>query len=425
MISSPRTIRKVKVLQIKLDAGALYFVLVTSILIALITGSIFMVISLNQQLESKIDNNETLLRNLLSAQQIVLHEQSLEKEKWYVFDLFENSTDSVAIFKKNWGLLELAVVKSMRNGDDISRVGFIGIEQTLSKRTALTLEDRNRPLSLCGNTNIIGNVSVPKAGVKRAYIEGKTFQGNQLIQGQIVDIINDPQYYQNSEALSLMEELITEGCSEHQGPLHSYSHSFFEDEPQFVFASTTLENCELKGQIIVYSNQEINIDSSCHFEDVIFLAPIIRIGYGFKGSGQFIATDSLIVAAEAKLSYPSALYLNRKEVTNAGVIRIEENASINGIVALYDDSGYRSKGIIEIQQGAQVNGEVFSNGSIDHKGVIHGMLETSRFMLNTPSSVYENHLLDATIDCESISSDYAFLQSRDKSGNRTFMKWLK
>ena len=64
------------------------------------------------------------------------------------------------------------------------------------------LADQNKPLSLTGRTQITGNCYLPKAGVKRAYIEGKSFVGNKLINGT--------KYNSNKTLPPINKELINE-----------------------------------------------------------------------------------------------------------------------------------------------------------------------------------------------------------------------
>ena len=51
-------------------------------------------------------------------------------------------------------------------------------------------------------------------------------------------------------------------------------------------------------------------------------------------------------------------------------------------------------------------------------------LATNGFMLNTPSSVYENHLLDITIDWSQLSEHFTGINLINESDSRSVVKWL-
>ena len=61
---------------------------------------------------------------------------------------------------------------------------------------------------------------------------------------------------------------------------------------------------------------------------------------------------------------------------------------------------------IQLSDGSSVEGLVYSKGYIDFKGNITGSLYCNGFILRTPSAVYENHLLNASINSTELPEFY-------------------
>ena len=78
-----------------------------------------------------------------------------------------------------------------------------------------------------------------------------------------------------------------------------------------------------------------------------------------------------------------------------------------------------------LKKNSCVYGTVFSNGYADLQGIINGSLTCSKIMLNTPSSVYENHLLNAEIDVTKLSKYYVGINCVEVSEKKKIVKWLE
>ena len=61
---------------------------------------------------------------------------------------------------------------------------------------------------------------------------------------------------------------------------------------------------------------------------------------------------------------------------------------------------------------------------IELKGDVWGSVYCDKFILSTSSSVYENHLLDATIDFSRLSKHYVGINVLDDAANKKVIKWL-
>ncbi|NJK96559.1 MAG: hypothetical protein HC905_18030 [Bacteroidales bacterium] len=117
-------------------------------------------------------------KNLNSALNITLQmPEILQVDTAQYLDLYQDSTDMVAISKKRWG--GYLIIKTMARWRVIekSKHTLCGAEILPKDAVALYLADEGKYLSIAGNTMIKGNVYLPKLGVRKGYIEGKGFSG--------------------------------------------------------------------------------------------------------------------------------------------------------------------------------------------------------------------------------------------------------
>ena len=59
------------------------------------------------------------------------------------------------------------------------------------------------------------------------------------------------------------------------------------------------------------------------------------------------------------------------------------------------------------------------------KGQVHGSLYTDKFLLSTPSSVYENHLLNATIDASALPASFVGVGLLNTNSEKKVVAWLE
>ena len=406
------------------QAGSLYFAITLAILFSLISASFIAYARLLRLEEDK----SVLLRSLNWNQQHVLEWMLSETppaelgSRQRISSLTE-SNDSIEVWRSLWGLFELAGIRSYNPADTLQQTMLLGKTISDKDRKALVLADRNRPLSLCGKTILEGPCTIPKAGVKRAYIEGKTFKGEHLVNGTILNA---------SKSIPTIWELLGVDSNLYDAlqrmPVncktdHSLNTPFDKAIAVMHLDSGYYEDQEWTGHVLVVSDGPVYLDSSVHVEDVIVCAPIIRLASGFSGSAQFIASDSIVLEEDVRLRYPSALFLGKQDPGGAAFIQIDSLSIVNGVVALNDPFNVNtSKSSIHTSATSRIEGLLYSNKGIDLKGDVYGSVYVDRLTLSTPSSLYENHLLDVCIS--STRLDEAFVFPMGMSGNRNIMKWL-
>ena len=396
-----------------------------SLLLSLILSVVIFGISNSVLLESLLFQNEVQLQrkqvqlslNSYSGINFALEYPGLALE---TIPLFEE--DSVLLIRKPWGVFEIIHSSALDKGKAVHPKSVLA-GSPMDKDQCLYLANTNRALSLSGQTFIEGKAIVPKMGVKRAYIEGKNFSGKHLVNGAI-------QYSTNSQLPPNKE--LAPSTYEQFKPQEDDSLVFLDDLPDTlihpynerrisVLCESKYLNGFYKGNILLYSEGELEISSSVLLNDVLVSAKSLEIQSSQFSAAQYYASESIQVE-NSELAYPSILILNRKsqEEKKEG-IRIE-NSLVDGGVYLNTDQNQRQQSIgIRIDKKSTVRGELVSDNWIELKGKVIGSVTAHHFFLKTPSSVYENHLLDATISSKELPDGYLSLANQS---SKKILKWL-
>lgn len=403
-------------------AHALYFTLFISLIIALISGSLVLGAFYYRTLSLKHASEDRLLRNLQSGIHLLLgSEDEYAYDEKYSIDLFGEEKDSIQLKILPWGLFDIGVVKSVSGKSFFQKAFLYGYKPTDSQ-IALYLQDLNRPLALCGNTQLKGTCYLPKAGVERAYIAGKSYIGSKLVYGEIKT--SDSQLPElNKERLSQLESLFRQSNPSSDVKTEN---SFFEPTHFIEWSTPNLSDTVLSGNIIIYANQHVTITPSAKLTNIVVVAPSITIQSGFEGTSQFFATDSIRVENKVNLTYPSALGIIKKQASETRpTITLGENSMLQGFIFTTQQEYDRSKTQISLNKDCYILGQVYTDGYLDLKGKIEGNAYVHKFSLKTPASIYENHLLDATINIEALPDYFISTALFATENQKGIMAWLK
>lgn len=420
--------REKRIISNQLEASALYYVLFIGMICALVSASLLTLAHLFKMEDLGIERKGLVLVDFQSAVNILLADPPCGLGESVVMGLFDHQRENIRISRTHWGLFEVAQVSAFQGTDTITKTYFVGQCSAPNERVAFYLEDRNRPLSLCGKTLIEGTCYLPKAGVKRAYIEGQTFHGEHLIHGSAHKNSEPlPELLISDTTLDRLYASFTDEASGIEGEvLNDRERVSFNAPSVMVHLNTpTLKDVQWSGKVMLVSKDRLVIEASAQLKDVIVVAPCIRFEQGFKGSGQFFATDSIILEEAVHLRYPSVAMIRKQSLDGNARVRLEPGSRLEGMAALIEGSSRRnSQSLIEVHGDATVEGLIYTNAGMDHQGMVHGSVYTNRFLLSTPSSVYENHLLNATISSEQLHDRFAFPAFVESNGKRALMQWV-
>ncbi len=418
----------------KLDGGALYYAVFISFLISILSGLLILYTYIhNSYIDRQILQEQVFLNvksgiNLISKNPDMLAYGTAENIK-----LFSNEYDLVNLRKEHWGVYDLLYSNSERRSYKASKVALVGDHLGKKEDVALYLTDKKKYLSISGKTLLKGTCYLPKLGIKRAYIEGQGYQNRELVFGKVLQSESKlPDL--NTDKIKYLETLVIKQFSKEDslvelsrvGSSELISNSFY-NKPLILYSDqiTNLAGVRLEGNIILKFDQHITIQENCQLKDIIIIAPSVIIADGFKGTLQILATENIIVGKSCQLRYPSFLgVLKSKEDKDAAIV-IGENTTVAGGVLLYSTvSNTKDPFKMKIRKSSKVYGIVYCNGFIEHKGNIYGSLYCEGFTLKTAASLYENHLLNATINYEKLPKEFVGINLVEKPINEQIIKWL-
>ncbi len=413
-----------------LKAGSLFYAVLIALLIALVSSSLLLYGYFQQRLHQRFLERDRLLLNAASGMNLVLSTSDYQgRHEVRRLDLFGENRDSVKIRHHPWGVYEVAVITAFHKRQQFTKAALVGFTRDTTERLAIYLTDQNRPLSLCGKTFINGDCYLPEAGVKRAYIEGQSFTGNRLIHGQVrksqrkLPELNQQLLEHNLDLLSFestgVKAIYADGTDQ------EVRHSF-DDSTLYIMSHENLflDNQDLKGNLAIICSKEVHISADTRLEDVLVYASGIIVEAGFRGKVQLFARDSILVGSGCKFLFPSALSLFK---TGSSIphpfLRIGEDSRIEGQVLAYQQQLSRDQPRVSLEKKAVIEGDLIVQGLLDLKGSVHGSVICQKFTLKTPSSIYENHLLNVSIDPVKLSRHYVG-GAVMPTGRKNIVKWV-
>lgn len=417
---------------LKIKAGALQYVLVIAVIIAIVIFSFISLIYVQQRINTKYSfAKETMINTQMGFDYIKTN--TIAYHKATTLDFLDNPLATTTIVKKHWGIFDLAIVTSEIKKERFQKVGILGTQH--KKKEALYLKENNQPLVVVGNTHIKGAVTLPKQGVRRGSISGISYYGNELISGTQKTSTTSLPPIKNIAYLNYFTKNYLENDVEiFELATHLKRHQSFskttilhKDTSQIILSKVTLS-----GNIVIVSETSIVVKSSAALEDVILIAPSIRIESNTKGNFQAIASTFIEVESNCELKYPSALLLldqseqetsTMQEEKELPQIKIANKNTIKGIVMYQSNNkatNYKTQ--ISIAESAVITGEVYCSKNLEMLGSVHGTVYTDAFIVNKSGSIYNNHLYNGLINSELLPNQYAGLQIN--SDSNSVAKWV-
>ena len=411
-----------------LKAGALYFSIIVAFLIAVICASLIMLAAHYRGSYLKEMRMARLSRNMDSGIAYVLAENDNTSDSLKGLDLFGDQTDSVLIEEKKWGIFTLATVKSFVQADTLRRSFMMGLETT-NDALAVYLSDEDRPLSVSGDTRITGNAEVPKAGMRKSYVESRPYSGDQLVYGKISDSKRTLGGLEKKWITEIEEKLDFDPSALPALTADDERCSFFTPAKEFDVSGLAKMNRNLSGHITLYSDTVVKISADAKLDNAVIYAKAIVVADGFKGNCQLFARDSIIVGNNVVLSYPSVLGLvSQEKMVDQAKIVLGNDVLFNGIIFSYEPKRSALQTLVALGENTIVKGEVYVTGllKLAKKVKVEGKVSCNRFIMQTPTTLYENFLVDVTLNRK--ARNRVYLTSAiftGVSGSKKILRWEK
>jgi hypothetical protein len=390
-------------LTLKLKGGALYVSVIISILVSIIL-TLFIVIA-NFNLQS--------VQSQASLSQLQLSLESgfeMAKSEYYnpqnegSWQKMAYNNDSVVVRKTPWGCFTLIDVKAKNAHFKIQQTGLFGCNAF--KDTALIVAEQNRPVGLAGKIKFNGYCYLPKAGIKSAYIEGTSFSDLNSVRDFIKSA---PNYIPSLDPIYLKDiELIQSQLNNNSDSLLSFipdelNQSFKQKTAVVQQGSILLSNVKLSNNIKLIAANIITVENNCDLNNVLLIARKVIFKTKFKGNVHVIAKDSIITEDECEFNYPSSfcVYSNAPSKTDNPSVRgifFGKECKFKGGLLAANDKSELSRMMINVNSKFELIGNLYSSNYADAQGNLYGYVFCQTLLLQTPSGVYENHLLNCNID---------------------------
>lgn len=384
----------------KLKGGALYIALIICLVISIILSVFILMAHFNQKQLLALQAHQQLFLSLQSAFN-VSQSHYLTEEQNNRWQKLNASDDSVKIKTLQWGAYLLVETQAKNNRQVLSQTGLFGSFATPD--TALYVVDSDRPIGLAGMVDFKAAAYFPKAGVKTAFIDG----AGSSLSSQSTSFIRTsgkqmkPCGQQFNERLLATLNKVFESTDSLAGLERGELNQPFSARTLVISSGNlNLAGYKLSNNIKLVARHEIVVDESSQLDNVLLVAPKVRISKGFKGTVQVIASDSIIVGDGCLLTYPSSLTLISHQSTDTRLkgIFVGEQCRVEGSLLAINHANEQSRVIVCTKKDCVVYGLVYSSDYAGFQGNLFGTLYCSKLLLQTPSAVYENHLMNCSID---------------------------
>lgn len=418
----------------KVSGNTLVVTIIVALVIALLCSSLVLLAYYNRHTQITANIEHRLRTNLQSATAIVLADTGWHSNtRSDTIDLYDEQKDSVIIRERPWGLFEAVSVTAFSNRFSQQSRYFSGAALTEYMDGCLYLADHRRSLYVSGSTTLTGNAYLSKADISPSYIDQRGYNNDRLIYGNIKNS-KEKLPALNADIVSYLYEqrVNVQPSDDEQRELifspgdtlkQSFSGAglfFYSKDP------VMLNNLAITGQVKIQSDTLIEISATATLDDVILIAPIIRFANGFTGSVQAIATDSLVLGENCRLTYPSALVLLKKSgITTQNAVKVGAHTVMDGIILTVCDSTDVYKTYVELHKESLIRGVVYVSGFLSMQGKVHGTILTDYFIHRTGSAVYENHLVDVELNRKKMSEHFVTSPVFTGSPGKEIIKWLQ
>lgn len=416
----------------KIKGGAIQYVLIISIVIGILLFAFISLIYLQQKMTSKYRFSKEAIHNAQIAFDY-LKVKNIPYDIRTKIQALESPISTTIIQKKHWGIFDLGMVHARVKNEEFFKAAILGAPN--SNKKALILKDNHQALVLVGSTKISGDVLIPKQGVKSGNIAGVSYGRDQFIYGSSSPSSSSLPKIKNSSYI----KGILKNHSEIDGEYFELQegmqvHRSFNEKTGIYHHKDpiNLVNISLSGNIIIQSETAIRVTSSAKLEDLILIAPKIKIESNTRGVFQAIASKNIEVQSGCKMEYPSALILlgeANKDVSKnpkdkLTQIRIASNSTVKGVlVSLSDQKTGNYDAQISLQEKSILIGQVYCTSNLELFGTVYGGIYTDSFLVKKSGGIYINHLYNAVIDARKLDANYVGLPITKTSN--TVAKWVQ
>ncbi len=401
--------------KLKFRGGLLPLAVALSLVLAVICGAFILAFYYHNILCLKYRIDSRLVNNTLASKEFILAQKAhfFPYGRSIAFDLYDDNSDSVLITRKKWGAFDLYNLDAFIGKHHKNSAFLLGSKKSIYPNVSIFVADIDGTgLTLIGNTKIVGDVLLPKQGVRAGFLNTQGFAGPQLVYGK-VEASQSSLPSLSDEFLLEFKELIANKLKENNAldadSLGLVVNNSFAQATKFLCSNgdLVLDRGIYSGNIVIWSNSEIVVTSQCQLDNVILVAPKVIVKQMFSGSLQVFANESIEIESNVKLKYPSVLVCENGSKSHIG---LAANSELEGAAYLINTSkaGNTSWGTISVDR-AVVWGQIVSFGNVELKGKVFGQILCTQLIYKDRfDKNYTNYLVDSDIDFKRLPNSYLY-----------------
>ena len=370
-----------------LKAGALSTVIVVSALMMLAVMALISLWDMDMLLFSRTQYLKSQKADIESAYLLYSTHPDRFMQKETELTIFDDRPSSkVEIEREQWGLYELVSVSVEKPA--FTRTKLMGLREPSAYGAGLYHRENQMSITLAGNTNILTTAYLPRNGFIYGQMNSEFFDGQETDPAQMKPA--DPLFPAASqEILAGVDSMFSVHPTAQLFP-GSMAVPFYNSTPLVLSADGQIRNCDLAGKTIVVGD-ELTIDSTCRFRDIIFICSSLVVEEGFEGSMQVFARDSVVVEPNVRLLYPSGIYAGDR-------VRLSDSTQVNGYVIVnpLEEPEMTKPNYVSARKSI-VRGFVYVNGNAQLQGIVSGSVYVKEAMYYGPSGYYRGMIHDFTL----------------------------
>ncbi len=299
-----------------------------------------------------------------------------------------------------WGLFDIRTCEGRRADQRVVRSALVGWRCD-PRAPSLWVADAQEPIALAGEVRLEGTCYIPARGLRRAYIEGRPYNGALVLADQRVSERTLPALPARiADRLHLFAALgeAYHGAVPWSAIMQDSIAVAYDAPPLVVHLGGTrvLRNAQVNGHVLLVAADSVRVEASFRCTGIIIRAPHVAIASGFRGDLQCFTRYGAVVEPDVELHYPSVLVCTGGDATHAAAIGIGERATLEGAVIGTTAAG-AAPVLVAFSAGSRFAGEVWNDGPVQLQGSITGTVMAQGVVLRTPSSVYRGHLMDVVL----------------------------
>lgn len=407
----------------RLRASALFYAVTVALVIAMVTGSSVLLAHYRMV---EVERWLALQRAASNARSGITWALTQPPGPQRRDPLFQGDTSSVEWARMPYGLFDLITVRASEGNRTVARSAYAAILER--KGPVLSLPKGTGPLHLCGDARIHGDAIVHRADLRRGYIDGRSYSGEQLIEGTVSAAEQPnpgPEPAWRSRVQAACERRVQEGqVFVDAETLAQRSDEFFQQAmPVLIWTARHLSARSFQGPLIIRSEDTLVIDPDAELDMVMLQAPYIDIRSKAAITVQCFATRGIHVATDVHLAHPSLLCVmpGRGDEGHVGITLDSSAVVLGGVLALRSTTTTAASLQIAIGAKALVLGTVHCEGGVELRGEVDGRVTADHLLVRTASSTYQGYLLDGVLRPDTLGG--ALSVAPDPLSKWSIVKW--